>query len=146
EARVPFLDHHFVELLGRIPINYKLKDNVDKYCFREAMREFLPDSIALRKKQRFNTPIDRFFQDNFEKLCLDLLDENNELNRNLFDITNVKNLLAYKKWFSYKYVLRENKLTAQFYARQLWNIVVLQLWYKMFWQKQSASKLIEIKR
>ena len=142
EGRVPYLDHHFVTLMGQIDLNFKINGYQDKYCLREAMRGILPDAIINRKKQRFNTPIDHFFQKHFDKLCLALLHEKNELNENIFEVDFIKKLLNYKNTFSYKYILRKNKLTAQFYARQLWNYVVFQLWYKMYFQNQAPDSLI----
>lgn len=57
EARVPFLDHRLVELLARIPTEFKLRDGVTKVLLREAMRGLLPESVRRRvDKMGFVTP------------------------------------------------------------------------------------------
>lgn len=50
EARVPFLDQAFVELVYRIPMEYKLRHGVEKWIFRQAFLDDLPDYITYRPK------------------------------------------------------------------------------------------------
>ena len=67
--------------------------------------------------------------------------ENNWLNQNIFDQSKLLQLLEFKKKFSYRLILKHNKLSAQFYARQIWNIVVLQIWYKLFMENKSLTEV-----
>jgi len=61
EARVPFLDHKFVELALSIPTKAKLGSGGTKYLFKKAVRGLLPDDIIDRKKQGFNVPLPEWF-------------------------------------------------------------------------------------
>lgn len=52
EARVPFLDRAFLEFAYRIPMDLKIRDGVEKWIFRQAFRDELPDYIIRRSKVR----------------------------------------------------------------------------------------------
>jgi asparagine synthase (glutamine-hydrolysing) len=55
EARVPFLDHEFVELAGRIPPSLKLADG-GKGVLKRASRGVVPDAVIDRTKGYFPVP------------------------------------------------------------------------------------------
>ncbi len=65
EARVPFLDHKFVELVMSIPQEIKAKNGDLKYILKKAVKGIIPDEIIYRKKQGFGVPIYEWF---FQKL------------------------------------------------------------------------------
>jgi asparagine synthase (glutamine-hydrolysing) len=49
EARVPFLDHHVVELGLSLPDHLKVNHGWGKFAVRQAMVDLLPDAVRLRK-------------------------------------------------------------------------------------------------
>src|SRR5436853_1739940 len=57
EARVPFLDHKFVELAMSIPGAMKTRSGVLKYILKKAVRGVIPDELIDRKKQGFGVPV-----------------------------------------------------------------------------------------
>jgi asparagine synthase (glutamine-hydrolysing) len=57
EARVPFLDHKFVELAMSIPAAVKTRNGVLKYILKKAVRGVIPDELVDRKKQGFGVPV-----------------------------------------------------------------------------------------
>lgn len=61
EARVPFLDHKFVELAMSIPQSIKTKNNDSKYILKKAVRGIIPDELIDRKKQGLGVPIYEWF-------------------------------------------------------------------------------------
>lgn len=63
EARVPFLDHNFVELAMGISGKMKYKNKTLKYILKKAVRGIIPDSIIDRKKQGFAAPIGDWYED-----------------------------------------------------------------------------------
>lgn len=63
EARVPFLDHKFVELAMSIPSAIKTKDGVLKRLLKETVRGVIPDQIIDREKQGFGVPVYEWFFD-----------------------------------------------------------------------------------
>lgn len=63
ESRVPFLDHPFVEFSARIPDRLKIRGNIQKYIFKEAVKDLLPGGIVHRKKMGFPTPLRQWLRD-----------------------------------------------------------------------------------
>jgi asparagine synthase (glutamine-hydrolysing) len=65
EARVPFLDHKFVELAMSIPQAAKVRNGTLKHILKTAVRGLIPDELIDRKKQGFGVPVYEWF---FDKL------------------------------------------------------------------------------
>ena len=61
EARVPFLDHKFVELAMSIPEQVITRGNESKHILKKAVRGLIPDDIIDRRKQGFGVPIQEWF-------------------------------------------------------------------------------------
>jgi asparagine synthase (glutamine-hydrolysing) len=57
EARVPFLDHKFVELAMSIPPAVKTRNAILKHILKKAVRGVIPDELIDRKKQGFGVPV-----------------------------------------------------------------------------------------
>jgi asparagine synthase (glutamine-hydrolysing) len=82
EARVPFLDHKFVELAMSIPEKVKTRNGVLKYILKKAVRGTIPDQLIDRKKQGFGVPVYEWYQTKFgEYLAKEMKDfcENTDL-------------------------------------------------------------------
>jgi asparagine synthase (glutamine-hydrolysing) len=56
EGRLPFLDHHVVELIRGLPISQKIRGVTEKYVLREAARPVLTATVYGRHKHPFLTP------------------------------------------------------------------------------------------
>jgi asparagine synthase (glutamine-hydrolysing) len=56
ECRLPFLDHHVVELSTRLPIDRLIRGGVEKYLLREVARPFVTDAIYRRPKCQIVAP------------------------------------------------------------------------------------------
>lgn len=56
EGRVPFLDHHLVEFVSKLPVHYKAKGITDKFILREAAKPYLTPTIFARQKHPFSAP------------------------------------------------------------------------------------------
>jgi asparagine synthase (glutamine-hydrolysing) len=56
EGRVPFLDHHVVEVVRSQPVNQKIRGMTEKYVLREAARDVITDTIYRRQKHPFLAP------------------------------------------------------------------------------------------
>lgn len=52
-AHVPFLAPDVVNYAFRIPTAYKLRDGVEKWILREAVRDYLPEEVLTRTKAKF---------------------------------------------------------------------------------------------
>ena len=56
EGRVPFLDHHVVELVVSLPVASKIRGMTEKFVLREAARPVLTDTVYKRQKHPFLSP------------------------------------------------------------------------------------------
>ncbi|HVA44893.1 MAG TPA: asparagine synthase-related protein [Pirellulales bacterium] len=56
EGRLPFLDHHVVELARDLPLDQKIRRTVEKHVLREAARPVLSATVYARQKHPFTTP------------------------------------------------------------------------------------------
>ena len=56
EVRVPFLDHHLVELVARMPPHMRVRAGTHKVALKAAFSRILPEEILTRPKQGFAVP------------------------------------------------------------------------------------------
>ena len=56
ESRPPFLDHHLAEFAKTIPPGLRIKQGIEKWVLREAMRGVLPEVLYKREKFAFMAP------------------------------------------------------------------------------------------
>jgi asparagine synthase (glutamine-hydrolysing) len=56
EGRVPFLDHHVIEVVRSQPVNQKIRGMTEKYVLREAVRDLISDTVYRRQKHPFLSP------------------------------------------------------------------------------------------
>jgi asparagine synthase (glutamine-hydrolysing) len=56
EGRLPFLDHHLVELVRSLPVSAKIRGTTEKHVLREAARPVLTDTVYRRQKHPFLAP------------------------------------------------------------------------------------------
>jgi asparagine synthase (glutamine-hydrolysing) len=56
EGRVPFLDHHVVEVVRSQPVHQKIHGMTEKYVLREAVRDVITDTVYKRQKHPFLSP------------------------------------------------------------------------------------------
>ncbi|MCO5297511.1 MAG: asparagine synthase (glutamine-hydrolyzing) [Fimbriimonadaceae bacterium] len=92
EARVPFLDHKFVEFAMSIPSALKTKGGQLKYPLRQAVRGVIPDALIDRAKQGFGVPVYEWL---FDRLGERARRETDALcaNSDLFDADAVRKVL-----------------------------------------------------
>lgn len=74
ETRVPYLDHHLVELAFSLPDACKVRGRQGKYLLKQMSHGLLPGEIIHRPKRGFPVPIARWFREPgspFVELLLD---------------------------------------------------------------------------
>lgn len=82
EVRVPLLDHRFVEMATRIPVEHKLRGMEGKFLFKRTLARHLPAETLERRKQGFTVPLRRWMAEDlrgelevaFERLPGELFD------------------------------------------------------------------------
>lgn len=73
EARVPFLDHEFVEFAMRIPAEWKLRGGTSKWILKNALGDLLPPQILSRRKEGFSIPMKNWLRGPLQPLLEELL-------------------------------------------------------------------------
>lgn len=108
EARVPFLDHHFVEYAMGIPAALKTTNKESKYILKKSVEGLLPQDIIYRKKQGFSVPIYEWFMDDLGKVAREKIDAFNK-DMGLFEPKELKRLYdkkhGNKVWYLLNFVL-----------------------------------------
>jgi len=97
EARVPFLDHKFVELAMSIPEAVKTRNGVLKYILKKAVRGVIPDELIDRKKQGFGVPVYEWYQTKFGEYLVKEMKDFCE-NTDLFQFEGVLPFLKKRGW------------------------------------------------
>jgi asparagine synthase (glutamine-hydrolysing) len=113
EARVPFLDHKFVELAMSIPEKAKTNGGTLKHILKKAVRGVIPDELIDRPKQGFGVPIHEWF---FDRL-------GGETRRTLERFCRETDLLDTGEVMS---ILDQNRST------ESWYLLNLALWYEEY--------------
>ena len=67
EARVPFLDKHFMESALSMPTEMRMKMNDSKWFLRETFADLLPASILQGKKKGFEVPISLWLKSHLQE-------------------------------------------------------------------------------
>jgi len=93
EARVPFLDHHLVELAASCPVDLKLKHQ-GKGVLKEIARGRIPDAVIDRPKGYFPMPALKFVRGDFYRFMADTLNSQRSRERGLFNRDYIDKLLS----------------------------------------------------
>jgi asparagine synthase (glutamine-hydrolysing) len=116
EARVPFLDHEFVELAGRIPPSLKLADG-GKGVLKGAARGLVPDAVIDRTKGYFPVPAIRQLEGPYlDRVRAALLDPAAR-SRGLFRPDAVEQMLA-----------DPNATRTTLGSNALWQLGLIEMW------------------
>ncbi|MBI2468925.1 MAG: asparagine synthase (glutamine-hydrolyzing) [Candidatus Rokubacteria bacterium] len=120
EARVPLLDHVFVERVARIPSRLKLRGLTRKYIFKRAMADRLPAEILRKRKEGFTIPMRTWLRGELRPLMADLLAEAEIRRDGYFDWPYVNRLVT------------EHLDGRENHAHRLWALMVFQLWSRLY--------------
>jgi asparagine synthase (glutamine-hydrolysing) len=116
EARVPFLDHDFVELAATCPPELKLASD-GKGVLKDASRALLPAKVIDRTKGYFPVPGIRHLHGPVLDMVRDALTNDAARARGLYRAETVGALLA-----------EPNKTRTTLDANALWQLAVLEMW------------------
>lgn len=127
EARVPFLDHRFVEFTATIPSSLKLKGKGTKYLLKKAMSPHLPQEILTRGKEGFSIPIKNWLKNELRDLMQDVLSPDKVKREGFFEPTFVEQL-------------KEEHLTGkENHSHRLWAMMVFGIWQDIYLRRTNGS-------
>ena len=127
EGRSPLLDHELMELAARIPTACKLKGLRSKHLLKTALKPLLPDRILNRRKMGFGVPIDAWLRGPLREMAHDVLLGKAARERGLFQVETVRHLLE------------EHGSGREHHHQQIWALLMLELWFRMFIDGEGAS-------
>ncbi|MET0589994.1 MAG: N-acetylglutaminylglutamine amidotransferase, partial [Naasia sp.] len=116
EARVPFLDHEFVELAASVPGDLKLADG-GKGVLKRAARGVIPDDVIDRRKGYFPVPAIRQLDGPYLQRVRDALTDPAARERGLFDPATVDRMLR-----------NPNGERTTLGSNALWQLALLEMW------------------
>jgi asparagine synthase (glutamine-hydrolysing) len=93
EARVPYLDHHVVELAMRIPPAILLRGGERKDLLRRALARVLPPEVARRRKRGMTAPRRGWFRGVLPPFAAEALSPERLRSTGYFDAGAVSRLL-----------------------------------------------------
>lgn len=120
EVRAPFLDPRVAQFAASLPLEYKLKGNKGKYILKKAVAPLLPKNILHRPKKGFGIPIADWLKHRLNPLMHELLDAKRLKEQGLFDEKFVQKLI------------KEHETNTASHHKQLWTLLVFQLWFDNF--------------
>jgi asparagine synthase (glutamine-hydrolysing) len=127
EGRSPMLDHEFMQFAASLPADLKLRGARTKYIFKRAIRSLLPPEIVDRPKKGFSVPLDAWFRRELRDLSGDLLLDGRLARRGYFKPGAVQRMLE------------EHWQGVASWQNQLWSILMLESWHRMFIDERPSS-------
>src|SRR5215204_3583697 len=124
EVRAPFLDPRVAQYAASLPLEFKLRGLKTKYILKKAVEPLLPREILQRPKKGFGIPIAEWLKGRLNPLLHELLAPERLKNQGLFDAAFVQKLI------------KEHEIGAASHHKQLWTLLVFQLWFDNFFQNR----------
>jgi asparagine synthase (glutamine-hydrolysing) len=129
EARVPMLDHVFLEWVSTLAPRWKMRKGNQKFILRKlAERVGVPAEALNRPKQGFALPLGHWMRDQLKDLVQTVLLEPRTLQRGYFDPAGVGRML--KEHFNQR----------RDHSARLWRLLVFELWHRNFLERLAAPK------
>ena len=129
ESRVPFLDHHLVELAARLPTHMKLSGFTTKRILRDALHGLVPESILTRRKMGFPVPFAGWAAGRWNSVAREVLLDRRARERGITNPAAVERALD-----DHRAGTRKN-------GDAIWALLNLELWYRTFIDGEGVQTL-----
>ena len=120
ETRAPLLDHRVVEFALHISHSSKVYQGMRKYPLRHLLQKRLPRALFDRRKAGFAVPLRHWFRGRLRPFLDEVLAPEEIRTHGLFNYRYVREML------------RDHQLGRMNYERQLFAMLVFQLWYREY--------------
>ena len=125
ELRVPLLDHVVLEYAASLPAAFKLRGLTTKYILKKAFEGRVPREILYRKKTGFPVPYGQWMSNELNGYVRDVLLDRKAAARGYFRPEAVSRML-------------DNGCGPMSYAKEIFLLVVLELWHQCFIDRAVA--------
>lgn len=120
ECRVPFLDHHLVELAAQIPAQVKVKGGHLKHILKKSVADVLPADVLNRRKRGFGAPMGSWIQGELRPLRDALLSR---------EVVEQRGLLA---WPAVESLCAAHDSQREDFTDAIMVLMNLEIWSRMF--------------
>lgn len=120
EARVPYLDHHFVQTCARLRPDLKQHGTVTKFILKKIAERYLPHDIVHRRKQGFVMPLSEWLGGELQPEVRAALSPQKLGRRNLIAPEALQRLLD------------QHYRGGRNHAGRLWALLVLERWFQRY--------------
>ncbi|MFH1725294.1 MAG: asparagine synthase (glutamine-hydrolyzing) [Elusimicrobiota bacterium] len=121
QGRSPLLDHEFMELVFRMPGDWKLKGlNKHKWILKRAFKDHLPPTIRKRGKMGFGIPLGPWFRGRLKDYWRDHVLSPEALARGYFDKRALQSI-----WDEHQSRKRDH-------GYRMWALLMLELWHRQY--------------
>lgn len=121
EARVPILDHVFLEWVTGLSISWKWRGKTQKYILKKlAEKVGVPREVIYRRKQGFALPLVHWIRKDLREEFMRILLEPRTIQRGYFDSESIRLLLD------------EHLRGRRNHTGRLWRLLVFELWLRNY--------------
>lgn len=120
EVRVPFLDLEYMAVAETLPASLRIRWLIRKYIHKKAIVKWLPQDIINRPKRGFETPVDQWFRSELSGYVRNIL------------LAPSSACKIYFKPEAIDSLLRDHVSGRQDNRRQLFSLLVFELWHREF--------------
>lgn len=120
EARVPFLDHRFVETCAQLRPDLKQRGDTRKFVLKKIAEKYLPHEIVHRRKQGFVMPLHQWLGQELKPRLAECLSSDGLSRRNLLQPAAISRLL------------QQHHSGAKNHSGRLWTLLVLESWFRRY--------------
>ncbi|MGE5480042.1 MAG: asparagine synthase (glutamine-hydrolyzing) [Chloroflexota bacterium] len=121
EARVPFLDHRFVEFTMSLSERQKLPDGkTPKYLLKKAVEGLLPDEIIYRKKMGFAAPVKEWLRAQWKDYAYDAITSSVLTKSGVLEQSYIN------------YLFERHAAGKNNYGNEIYSLLMLALWHKNY--------------
>jgi asparagine synthase (glutamine-hydrolysing) len=127
EARVPLLDHVFLEWVTGLGPQWKWRNGTQKYILRKlAERVGVPKAVLYRRKQGFALPLARWIRRGLRDLVSTVMLEPRTMQRGYFNSAGIRRLLD------------EHFRERRDHSARIWRLLIFELWHRNFLESFPA--------
>lgn len=125
EVRAPLCDYKLIEYVTSLPTSFRLKGTRSKHILKEVAKQWLPHNIVERKKVGFDSPIGQWFKTDLRFFMEAFLSKEQIVKSRLLNPDGVKTIIT------------EHLSGKKDYSLQLWSIIALEAWYRIYIEGQT---------
>ena len=116
ETRAPFLDHHVMEFVWRLPLSFRIRNTRSKWILRQVLCRYVPIRLFERPKAGFSIPLASWLRGSLRDWAEVLLDTRRLREEGIFDPRPIR-----RKWHDF---LNGHEPC----EHHLWSILMFQAW------------------